>query len=50
MPSVKSIKLMTIIKAKWGNTAEGINAQLFIKLSALSGLITCIAIIKGSFD
>ena len=35
--SVKNIKLMAIIEAKWDKTDEGQNPQLFFKLSVLSG-------------
>ena len=38
MLSCESVKLMTIIEAKMGQTEEGKKPQLFIKLFALSGL------------
>ena len=38
VPSVESIKLITIMKQEWDKTEEVQNAQLFIKLFSLSGL------------
>ena len=38
VPSVESLKILTIIEAKMGKTEEGLNAPLFIKLYVLSGL------------
>ena len=38
VPNAESITLMTIIEEKMDKTEEGQNAQLFIKLFALSGL------------
>ena len=38
VPSVESINLLAIIEAKMGQNTKGKNAQLFIKLSVLSGL------------
>ena len=43
VPSVGSIKLMTIFVAKMGQNGRKQNAQLFLKLTALSG-------IKSNFD
>ena len=38
VPSVESINLLTIIEAKMAQNGEGLNEQLFTKLSVLSGL------------